>query len=85
MKYYVASGLENSDNAIDLSNLLKEMGHEPAYEWWVHGSVQEESDEVKQDVANKEFDGVINAGIVAILLPGGRGTHTEMGGAIAHL
>ena len=47
----------------------------------VHGSVKEEGEERLEEVAEKEIEGIRQAEIVIVLLPGGRGTHAELGAA----
>ncbi len=83
MKFYIASGLENWENVRKLKGVLCDAGHEHTYDWTVHGSVQREGVERIGNVAAFEVEGVIAADVVIVLLPGGRGTHTELGIAIA--
>ena len=82
MKFYIATGLERGDEARALAERLKELGHEITYAWWEHGSVQTEGPERIREVAVKELDGVTEAELFIALLPGGRGTHTELGAAL---
>lgn len=49
------------------------------YDWTAHGSVQCEGPERLTEVAELELQGVKDADIVIVLLPGGRGTHCELG------
>lgn len=82
MKYYIATSL----NRMPLHNLvrdeLKKMGHEITYDWTVHGSVKHTSKERLSEVAAKESKGIIEADFVLVLLPGGKGTHVELGLAL---
>jgi len=82
MNFYIASKLENAENVKRIANILKARGWEHTYDWTVHGSVQKCGEKRLEDVAEKEIDGVRRAEIVIILLPGGRGTHAELGAAI---
>jgi len=66
-----------------LSEKLKSAGWTHIYDWTVHGSVKESNVELLKEVAQKEFNGVKDADVVIVLTPGGRGTHTELGMAIA--
>lgn len=59
------------------------MGHELTYDWSVHGSVKLTSKERLQEVAAKELGAVLEADFVVVLLPGGYGTHVELGLALA--
>lgn len=82
MKFYVASSLNNAEQVRIVARMLRNAGHEQTYDWTVHGSVQSEPDRWPT-VAGKELDGVTDADVVVVLLPGGRGTHTELGAALA--
>src|SRR5207237_7921708 len=62
---------------------LKTCGHEISYDWTLHGSVKSTSEERLREVATLELDGVSEADFVVVLLPGGNGTHLELGFAIA--
>lgn len=79
ISYYIATGLENVDEAKALHVLLQENGWVPTYDWTTHGSAPERVDEISQ----LELDGVVRADIVFVILPGGKGTHAELGAALA--
>ena len=79
-KFYIASKLENEVQVRQLAQNLKNAGWEHTYDWTVHGFVKNEKDLAK--VAVNEIEGVIKADYTIVLLPGGRGTHTELGAAI---
>lgn len=81
MKFYIASKLENSEMVMSLSRLLKAYQWQHTYDWTKHGSVQNEGEERITQVAENELRGVKEADIVIVLLPGGRGTHAELGAA----
>jgi hypothetical protein len=83
MKFYIASKLENAPAVRSLRDRLLTLGWSVTYDWTVHGSVQREGADVIQIVALAEAAGVEAADVVIVLLPGGRGTHTELGMAIA--
>lgn len=82
MKYYIASGLDNAEQVKKLKAILDERGWEHTYDWTVHGSVAGHGADVFSDTADKEIEGVYMADVVIVLLPGGRGTHTELGAAL---
>ena len=82
MKFYIASRLENADTVKRVAAVLKAAGHEHTYDWTTHGSVQKEGEARITEVAEKEKAGVLSADIVIVILPGGRGTHAELGIAI---
>lgn len=82
MKFYIASRLENAETVSRIAAVLKAAGHIHTYDWTVHGSVKEEGEQRIKEVAEAEMRGVINAEAVIVLLPGGRGTHAELGIAL---
>lgn len=83
MKFYIASRLENADQVRYLRDRLTANGWVCTYDWTKHGSVQREAASVIGAVAEAEARGVAEADIVIVLLPGGRGTHCEIGMGIA--
>jgi len=81
-KIYVATGLERAAEARSLMSKLGELGHTITYDWTAHGSVQRDGPGRIAEVANAEAAGVVASNVFIALLPGGRGTHTELGIAI---
>jgi nucleoside 2-deoxyribosyltransferase len=82
-KYYIASSLDNAKQVRELKAVLDKAGWEHTYDWTVHGSVQKQGFARIAEVAEKETLGVSLADVIIVLLPGGRGTHTELGIALA--
>ena len=82
MKFYIASRLENAEIVKRVAAVLKAAGHIHTYDWTEHGSVKKEAEARITEVAEKERDGVIDAQMVIVILPGGRGTHSELGIAL---
>lgn len=82
MKFYIASKLENAARVRELAEALKARGWRQTYDWTVHGSVRGDRERLKE-TACAEWGGVQDADIIIVLLPGGRGTHTEFGMALA--
>ncbi len=83
MRFYVASGLENFALVREAVAHLKTLGHAHAYDWTAHGDIRDQGDARMAEVATNEVAAVMGADFVLALLPGGRGTHTEIGIAIA--
>lgn len=83
MKYYIATSLSRMAAHQTVRDALKTCGHEISYDWTLHGSVKSTSKERLQEVATLELKGVSEADFVVVLLPGGNGTHLELGFAIA--
>lgn len=82
MRIYVASGLENIDNATEMMDILRSAGHIITFDWTKLGKIVDI--EVARRESHRELEGVETADAVVVVLPGGRGTHTEMGIACAH-
>ncbi len=83
MKFYIASKLENYEQVRSLAQLLKNSGWTHTYDWTSHDLVKETDTETLRHIGEKEYNGVMQADIVIVLTPQGRGTHTEFGMAIA--
>lgn len=64
------------------------MGHTISYDWTHHGAVRDKGIPRIREVAQSELDGVMDAHFIVVLLPtglnsSGRGTHVELGIALA--
>ena len=82
-KYYIATGLPRIKDHNLLRDQLNQRGFTITYDWTGHGSVKCTDKETLRKVAHAEIAGVLSADIVIVLLPGGQGTHTELGAALA--
>lgn len=82
MRVYIATSLERVQEQRALAARLRRLGHEITYDWSVHGSVQHLGPDRIREVAAAEVAGVVAADVVIVLLPGGRGTHVELGIAL---
>jgi nucleoside 2-deoxyribosyltransferase len=80
--YYAASRLGNADMVKALHTMMRDHGWSPSYDWTVHGSVRGNADLIAE-AAKEELRSVRAANVVIVLLPGGRGTHVELGAALA--
>ena len=83
MKFYIASRLENEVRVQELADLLKAWGLEHTHNWTEHGNVRGRGEDMMRVVAVKETCGTLEADLVIVLMPGEKGTHTELGMAIA--
>lgn len=83
MQFYIATSLSRATAHQTVRDALKTCGHEISYDWTLHGSVKSVSKERLREVAALELDGISKAEFVVVLLPGGNGTHLELGFAIA--
>jgi nucleoside 2-deoxyribosyltransferase len=82
MKFYIASRLENASNVRELADKLEALGYQHTYDWTVHGSVQDQGEARMEEVARNEARGIYESDVAIVLLPGGRGTHCEIGLAL---
>lgn len=85
MSFYVASGLANIPTVRKVIKRCLAIGGfgELTYDWTTHGGVYGQGEEVYQSLANVELRAVLRADYVFVVLPGGRGTHVELGAALA--
>ena len=82
MRFYIASGLKNAENVRVAAQALTDLGHVHAYDWTRHGDVRKEGGERLAEVAAVELAAVTSSELVLVMLPGGCGTHTELGAAL---
>ncbi len=83
MKYYIATSLSRMGDHNLVRDAFSALGYEISYDWTSHGSVKSTSKERLQQVAINDLKGVSGADFVLVLLPGGHGTHLELGYSIA--
>ena len=83
LRFYLASTLPNHAAADLVADVLIEAGHQQTYRWSKHGPAGHLGAEGLGAVAAAEVEGVAAADVVIVLLPGGRGTHAELGMALA--
>ncbi len=83
LRFYIATKLERADDHNVVRDALHDIGHRITYDWTVHGSVKNDGVKRIAEVAVLEKQGVLDADYVVVLLPGGRGTHAELGMALA--
>lgn len=82
LRIYIATSLSQAHRHRILKKQIEDAGHILTYDWSIHGSVMAKNDETKRIVAENEAAGVMEADITIAILPGGRGTHTEIGIAL---
>ena len=80
--FYVATAIERAADADHVADALIARGWPQTYRWTTHGGVQGDGEATIREVARAEIMGVLNADVVIVLLPGGRGTHAELGVAL---
>lgn len=82
-RFYIATQIERAKDHNTIRDLLIQCGHELTYDWTTHGNVRRTSQELLTSVSHKMIDAILAADVVIVLLPGGKGTHTEFGAALA--
>lgn len=82
MKFYIGSGMKNCELVNYYSKILEENGWKHTYNW----AKNINGDETIEDLieySKLEQQDIIDSDVVIILLPAGRGTHIELGMALA--
>ena len=82
MKFYIGSGMKNSRLVQYYAGILKKNGWQQMYDWTVHVN-QEVSARDICGYAEAEKQGIADSDAVILLLPAGRGSHVELGMALA--
>ncbi len=85
-RFYIAGKIESMESVKILRDALVGYGWEITYDWTTHGSVRSGPNAdpaLLGPVCESELNGVLAADVVVVLLPGGRGTHAELGAALA--
>jgi nucleoside 2-deoxyribosyltransferase len=80
MRFYLASGFQNKELVQKVSGILSEQGYYHTYDWTSNDRVDTFSK--LQAIGEAEKIGVQTADVLIALLPGGKGTHIEIGMAI---
>lgn len=81
VKFYIASSLQNKENVQYVAAHLKAYGFIHTYDWTQNEGV--DTAEKLKVIGEAERKGVEKADILVLLLPGGKGTHVELGMALA--
>ena len=82
MNFYIGLGMKNCELVNYYSKILEEKGWKHTYNW----AKNINGDETIKDLieySKLEQQGIIDSDVVIILLPAGRGTHIELGMALA--
>ena len=83
MKFYIATSLLRAKDHNIVRDALLDLGHTITYDWTTHGNVKCTTIENLKRVSQNELLGVKKADILIVLIPGGQGTHVELGAALA--
>jgi len=83
MKFYIGASFKNSNLVNHISKHLIEKGHIHTYNW-TNEIIEEETEELLKKFTELEMKGINDADTVIIILPAGRGSHVELGLALAY-
>ena len=83
MKFYIATSLLRAKDHNIVRDALIDLGHTLTYDWTTHGSVKCTTTENLRKVSQNELNGIKGADLLIVLIPGGQGTHVELGAALA--
>ncbi|EGA90981.1 hypothetical protein GPDM_02525 [Planococcus donghaensis MPA1U2] len=81
MRFYVASSFKNKEQVKYVSHQLTMKGYVHSYDWTKND--RPTTLEALTEIGIKEKEAVMNSDVVIVLLPGGKGSHIELGIAIA--
>lgn len=81
MKFYVASSFQNKEIVRAVSGKLTMLGWHHTYDWTQNERAC--SLEVLKRIGTLEKQAVADSDVVIVILPGGKGSHIELGMAIA--
>lgn len=81
MTFYVASSFKNTPMVRAVTESLRIAGHRLTYDWTQNerASTAKDLERIGQD----EKRAILEADVVIVLLPGGKGTHVDLGLALA--
>jgi phosphopantothenate synthetase len=80
MKFYIASSLRNVNNVRSVARILKSRGFIQTYDWTTHTNV--DSISKLREIGHEEVSGVLDADVVIVMMPAGKGSHVELGIAL---
>jgi len=84
MKYYIATSLKRFKDHNLIRDELNKLGHIITYDWSIHGSVKNISLKRLKEVGEEMINAIKEADFIVVMIPGGKGTHVELGTAIAY-
>ncbi|WP_138751238.1 group-specific protein [Paenibacillus sinopodophylli] len=80
MKFYIASSRKNIDNVRQVSDELIARGFQQTYDWTIHSEI--DSISKLGEIGHEEVSGVLDADVVIVMIPAGKGSHVELGIAL---
>lgn len=80
MKFYLASSFANKNQVRYISEQLKNKGYIHTYDWTLNERALSLED--LQRIGQNEKDAIFDSDLVILILPGGKGSHVELGMAL---
>lgn len=80
MNFYIASSIKNKEMVKSLADQLKLEGFCHSYDWTINDRA--DSMDLLASIGESELSAVRNSDFLVMLLPGGKGSHIEMGIAL---
>jgi hypothetical protein len=80
MNFYIASSFNNKELVRSLAKDLEKEGFHQTYNWT--GNDRADSLDLLAEIGESEKKGVANSDFFVMILPGGKGSHVEMGIAL---
>jgi nucleoside 2-deoxyribosyltransferase len=82
-RLYISTGWGNRAEAQRAALLAEAQGWEITYKWWTHHERDFDHRADRMRIATAEWEAIVTSRAVLVILPGGRGTHVELGMALA--
>ena len=79
-RFYLSTQKDRNAEALPLLDALRAKGWERTFDW---AGLEASSESEYAHLAMAEIAGIRDADVVIVILPGGRGTHIEIGVALA--
>ena len=80
MNVYIAAATTDFEIVREVATALQRAGHVQTFDWTRAEEVN--GTQVRADLAEAEVEGVRRADLLVAIMPGGRGTHAEIGAAL---
>jgi nucleoside 2-deoxyribosyltransferase len=78
--FYIATAKNREDQANALADILRVRGWRRSFTWSAQDGA---STQTHSEIAKQEIDAIRSSDVLIVLLPGGYGTHVEIGAALA--
>lgn len=84
MKFYISTSTKNINEAKALIGILSREGYICSYDWTQHIINKNGSNDEFCEISKFELNGIENCDFFILVLPGGKGSHVELGYALAY-